>query len=306
MSNFDNIFSGVENTAVSTKTSSSKMSKEDYANVERQRREKLYSMADEALIAVSNKQSMFKQYLDVQGRFLTYSTTNAALILAQRPDAAFFRNWKWWKKEHSVDTRDKNGFYILESSGKSYLRDDMTTGRYINAKEVFDAKDVGVEIGNRVYDTYEVLRALYSASEVKFQRDTNGVVDAKVGAIYDPAQKVILVNGDIPTEYMFGTMAREACDVLLQQTLQDQYDPELHKDYAECAAYMLCVHYGQDTGCLDIDNIRIAEGMDNPKEIKEELTVAREAASTIEKGISVTFYRNEAGQQKTDVEQGER
>lgn len=78
---------------------------------------------------------MLQKYLDVQSTFDRYTTNNALLILAQRPDAQKLGDYGYWR-DHGFYLKRmerQNPVLILEP-GKTYKREDGTVGNYYNAK----------------------------------------------------------------------------------------------------------------------------------------------------------------------------
>ena len=91
MSSFDDLFGGKFG------TEDAAFDKEAWAAKKQEKRNELYSLADQTAAEISKDGDKFKQFLDVQSRFDSYSSTNALLILAQMPEATQLKDFDGWK-----------------------------------------------------------------------------------------------------------------------------------------------------------------------------------------------------------------
>ena len=78
-------------------------------------------MSEQVTAQVATDGKMLQKYLDVQSTFDRYTTNNALLILAQRPDAQKLGDYGYWRD---------HGFY-LKTYGTTESSSDFRTGKNI-------------------------------------------------------------------------------------------------------------------------------------------------------------------------------
>lgn len=66
-------------------------------------RNRCYELSEQVTAQVATDGKMLQKYLDVQSTFDRYTTNNALLILAQRPDAQKLGDYGYWRD---------HGFYL--------------------------------------------------------------------------------------------------------------------------------------------------------------------------------------------------
>ena len=69
----------------------------------RNNRNRCYELSEQVTAQVATDGKMLQKYLDVQSTFDRYTTNNALLILAQRPDAQKLGDYGYWRD---------HGFYL--------------------------------------------------------------------------------------------------------------------------------------------------------------------------------------------------
>ena len=131
MRNFDDIFESVPQT--------DEFDKEAWAANKKAERDEVYALADATAEAVCADSGKFRDYLDVQAAFRSYSATNALLILATKPDARRLGDKDFWRDQGVYIKRQEFGrpIKIVESNGE-YTRDDGSIGVSYNIKRVYD------------------------------------------------------------------------------------------------------------------------------------------------------------------------
>lgn len=92
----------------------------------RNNRNRCYELSEQVTAQVATDGKMLQKYLDVQSTFDRYTTNNALLILAQRPDAQKLGDYGYWR-DHGFYLKRmerQNPVLILEP-GKTYKRVDF-------------------------------------------------------------------------------------------------------------------------------------------------------------------------------------
>ena len=64
----------------------------------RNNRNRCYELSEQVTAQVATDGKMLQKYLDVQSTFDRYTTNNALLILAQRPDAQKLGDYGYWRE----------------------------------------------------------------------------------------------------------------------------------------------------------------------------------------------------------------
>jgi len=266
------------------------MSKEQYAAKKKSERDAVFALSDSAAMSAAGGGDSLRQYLDVQSRFDRYSTVNALLIAAQKPDASKLNDFDHWKQQGAYVKPNQKGISILEPH--EYLKDDGSPGIGYNVKKVFDISQVDSGKSNNgnnsradartdaqpappAHDERSLLRALIHKAPMK----VTGVDELPDGrtAATDPETGEIFVSRGMGFADTFRSLAYEMC-----QAEADGPDgagnPQLA---AYCASYMLCAKYGVDASAYQFaDKGRAFRGMD-AQAVKRELSHIRDAANAV-------------------------
>jgi hypothetical protein len=275
MANFDDLLS---NNISSEQQSDQPFSKEEYAAKKQAERGAVYALADNAALEVSTDSNRFKQYLDVQAQFDRYSSVNALLIMAQKPEATRLGDFDYWKNQGGFVKQEQKGISILEP-GDEHEREDGTIGVYYNIKKVFDVSQVDTRKVKSVptpkYTERQLLQALISKAPMKI----TGVdeMPGSGGTRTDPETGEIQVLKGMEFSDTFRSVAYELCNT--ESTRADSVaDPQFT---AYCASYVLCKKYGVDTKDYNFNSAgHMLSGMD-AKAVKYELSQIRDAANAV-------------------------
>ena len=141
---------------------------------------------------------MLQKYLDVQSTFDRYTTNNALLILAQRPDAQKLGDYGYWR-DHGFYLKRmerQNPVLILEP-GKTYKREDGTVGNYYNAKKLYDISQTTMSdttIQKSEYEEHDLIRALVSTPPVNIVAAEPEQMPDEKGAFHVVYSRKMLYN----------------------------------------------------------------------------------------------------------------
>ncbi|MGF7018858.1 hypothetical protein M2145_002641 [Lachnospiraceae bacterium PF1-21] len=276
MGNFDDII----NSAGSGVGMDRPFDKDAWAEKKQEERKELYALVDTAATGVQSSGEKFKLYLDVQAKFDRYSVTNALLITEQMPEATQLKEFEAWKDTGVSIKKNQKGVRILEP-GDEYMRDDGSVGTSYNVKKVFDVTQTTgrKRLQPQMHrDERLLLKALVNNPPVPIQSVEE--LQGNVGAYYDPQQQVILVRKGMDAPDIFRSVAKELARVEL--SLGDEnYSRDATSFKAYCASYLLCQKNGIDVSGYDFSNIPDSMKEVETKEMRQELTDIRDAASNI-------------------------
>lgn len=201
----------------------------------------------------------FRRYLDVQSRFHRYSWRNVALILSQRSDATAVAGYQAWLKLHRYVRRGEHGITIIVPMSKKLPRADGEDERrlFFGTGTVFDIAqtegeplpEVAVPLleGEDGGPLMDRLLELAQREGVHVGLDRGELPGAAAGAYWPGERKIHLRVG--PMRQMSKTLAHElAHHVHLTRFGQESHRPEERETVAESAAYVVCQHFGLDSG----------------------------------------------------------
>jgi len=270
---------------------------DEYAAKKKAEREAAYTLADQSAMTVAGSGEMLQKYLNLQARLKHanpnakgdgYSTTNALLILAQKPNATRLASYEYWMSVKCPVTSGKgSGLTIIERDG-TYARGDGTLAPSYDAKKVFDISQVDTKNltpeNPKRHTEAELLKSLVMYAFVKIERADE--LPNNVGAMYEPVQNMIYVRRGMEFAETFRSLTQALAYADLTTGPDTQICPELS---SFCASYMLCRKYGVDTQSFDFSNApELFTGLD-AQEIKGELSQIRDAANGIAERMSRTL-----------------
>ena len=136
----------------------------------RNNRNRCYELSEQVTAQVATDGEMLQKYLDVQSTFDRYTTNNALLILAQRPDAQKLGDYGYWR-DHGfyLKRMERQKPVLILEPGKTYKREDGTVGNYYNAKKLYDISQTTMSdttIQKSEYEEHDLIRALVSTPPV--------------------------------------------------------------------------------------------------------------------------------------------
>lgn len=277
----------------------------DFVAESRANRNFCYEAAERAARRVAEDPEAFRRYLDVQGCFLRYTANNALLILEQKPEARRLGDMAYWKERGGFVKRTERARPVLVMEpGKEYKREDNTYGQYYNAKKLYDVSQTTIperewQGGPREYEDYQLIRALISRAPVSIHTAGEEGLPEGVGAWFNPEEHSIYARKSMGADEIFRGISRELAHAEYAKG-SVEYDRETYGFHAECASYILCRRYGIETeGHYALDSsLQLLEGLD-PKEIKRELSLMRDAANHIFDRMEKSLTEQTRGQRNT-------
>ena len=275
-------------------------------------RNRCYELSEQVTAQVATDGKMLQKYLDVQSTFDRYTTNNALLILAQRPDAQKLGDYGYWRDHGFYLKRmeQQNPVLILEP-GKTYKREDGTVGNYYNAKKLYDISQTTMSdttIQKSEYKEHDLIRALVSTPPVNIVAAEPEQMPDEKGAFFKPEEGCIYVRKGMSAQEIFQNLVPE----LVFAGYADgnpHYDKNEDAFHVSCASYMLCKKYGMDTSRYNF--LHAPEFFENmePQEVRGELSKARDAANAISGRMTRVLEQdknlNQRQQEKSEVEQKE-
>ncbi len=176
-------------------------------------RNRCYELSEQVTAQVATDGKMLQKYLDVQSTFDRYTTNNALLILAQRPDAQKLGDYGYWR-DHGFYLKRmerQNPVLILEP-GKTYKREDGTVGNYYNAKKLYDISQTTMSdttIQKSEYEEHDLIRALVSTPPVNIVAAEPEQMPDEKGAFFKPEEGCIYVRKGMSAQEIFQNLVPE-------------------------------------------------------------------------------------------------
>ena len=241
----------------------------EWVAAKKQERDEVYELSDNTALEVTSDGNKFKDFLDVQSRFVRYSSVNALLIYAQHPTATHLADYDSWESQNNNVKAGQTSMKILKQ-GKEYLRDDGKVGKNYIVEKRFDVSQTqkGTPSEKPVeLDERKVLSALIKSTFAKI----TGVDELpdNLRATVNPQTDEISVLKGMEFDKTFGSIAQSIAIVELKTNSDSQISPAFS---SSCVAYVLCKKYGVDTKSFRFDDVSdVFEGMD-ARAIKEEFS----------------------------------
>lgn len=275
-----------------------RMSKEEYAEMKKAEKDKVYQMIDEASLDIVSSGENFRSYLDTQSTMDRYSAVNALLINKQFPTATQLKDFDDWTKDNVKINKGAKSIQILEPV--EYTKRDGTTAVSYNVKKVFDVSQTNgrqtpAPSVNR--DPRALITTMLDASPVQVE-GTNELPYPNMAAFYDNEKQTIFVKRNVGDSVAVAQCVAQELGHAQLSINSKSYSRRDMGFSAVCIGYMLCKKYGVDTQNFAID--RIPEEIKNkePKEIRAELSKTRNAMNDIHSRISEELYKQKQSRSK--------
>jgi antirestriction protein ArdC len=243
---------------------------------------------------------LFQRYLAAQARFHSYSWGNVLLILGQRPTASRVASYRTWQSLGRQVRRGETGIRIVvpmrrrisnaassegsEADGADVLPVPMPRRvLYFGTGVVFDVAQTdgdplpevrvplldgpdGPGLGTR-------LERMAQAEGITVERVPEIEGSRAVGT-YSPSARRIIVRELEPAQ-MTKTLAHELAHHFAEA---DRSSPE-EETVAESVAYVVCAHYGLDTGARSFPYV--ATWAEQPQVLKAAMTRIQTVSTTM-------------------------
>lgn len=265
--------------------------KEEWANSKKEEREKAYKIIDDMASEISVDGEKLRKYLNVQSRFSKYSVGNALLIAAQYPGATMIFDYEGWGSKDVNIFKNQKAFMILEP-GDTYTREDGSTGMNYNVKKVFDISQtsaIGTNLPPLKKDDKEILKALITKSPAEIVSVDELDVTSS-GAFYDKEKNEILVKKGMEPKEIFREVSKEIAHAEMAK-IQEGYNRENNAFRSYCISYMVCKRNDIETDSYDFASLPENFANMDSKEIKDELTLIRNIANTINDRMNKSFEK---------------
>ena len=268
--------------------------KEQWAAQKQAQRKEAYELIDNTCSEMMISGDSFRQYLDVQGRFDSYSVNNAILVSAQMPEATQLKEKAAWKQSRVYVNKDAQKVVILEPS-KEYTRDDGSKAVGYNAKEVYDISETSAKDRQEAQEKKsmrELVSALIDASPVPFVP----VADLEMPAYYDSEQQSIFIRTGLNEEQLFVSMAKEVSAAVFDFKHNESREASEFKSY--CVAYMISSRYGVDTRGFNFSRLPKELAETDTQAFKGELGSMRDVLGEIQSEMYKSMEKNKPAKSK--------
>ena len=258
-------------------------------------RNRCYELSEQVTAQVATDGKMLQKYLDVQSTFDRYTTNNALLILAQRPDAQKLGDYGYWRSQGTYVKRvERQSPVLILEPGKNYEREDGSMGTFYNAKKLYDISQTTLtdkHIEEVKHDERSVIRALVSNPPANIVAAEPDQMPDEKGAYFEPEENCIYVRKGMSAQEIFKSLVPE----LVFAGYADgnpHYDKNEDAFHVSCASYMLCKKYGMDTSRYNFLHApEFFEKMET-QEVRVELSRARDAANAISARMAKVLDQN--------------
>ena len=227
-----------------------KFDKEAWVKKKQKEREDVYDIIDDMVEKAKNDPIEFKKYLDVQTQFDKYSTNNALLIAAQMPEARQLKEYNDWQKLRVYVDKNPKWVTILKA-GKSYTRDDGTTGVYYTPTKMLDISQTNAnqKIKQPIISDKILIKALLENSPINVKvidNPNNNAVE------WNKDENTIYISKNIDSTTMFNSVTKE----LAKASMEDNDNPAIAELKSKAISYMVCKKYNIDVSNYDFNNTK--------------------------------------------------
>lgn len=272
----------------------SNYNKEEWIKRKNQERDETYQKIDISAGKTLKDEKLFKQYLDIQSRFSSYSVGNALLISLEMPNTTLFRDREGWNKKGINVKPYAKSFTILEPTSP-YERPDGTKATYYNPKKMYDISQTDSKQSEKakVYSTEELLRAFIHDCPVEI-KSTEILSDGSLGAEYNKEENVLYVCRGLDTNIMFQVLSSELAKI----SLSDKPETSLSDFKTYCASYMICKKYGLDVSNYNFDVLPPEIKEMTVTQFREELSKIRDAMIDVDSRVSEALEKSKKNKEQ--------
>lgn len=263
--------------------------KEEWIKRKNRERDETYRKIDMSAEKTLKDKNLFKQYLDLQSRFSSYSVGNVLLISSQMPNTTIFKDKDGWNKKGVNLKENAKSFVILEPSSP-YERPDGTKATYYNPKKMYDISQTDSKPSDKakVYGTEELLRAFIHNYPVEI-KSVDELKDNTLGAEYDKQDNVIYACRGLDENVLLQSLASEFAKI----SMIDREENVLLDFESYCVSYMICKKYGVDVSNYNFDVLPPEVSEMNVTQFREELSAIRDAMLDVDSRITENLEKSQ-------------
>lgn len=256
------------------------MSKSNYSKFKTDEKNYDYGLIDKRTDEIVSESEKLIEYLEFQSRMDRYTVANAMLIMSRYPQASQLKEKEEWEKLNISVKKDADKIHVLEPV--KYFKDgkaQMNT----NVKYVYDISQTNAlpeRDKTKQYDVKALVAALLATAKIE-KVVAKGLPTADSCAFFD------CENNTLVLKEKGGSGAKLFQDIARELSLSeiaynsDEYNRSECEFPAECSVYMLCRKYGIDTQGLNINSVPEEWAKQENKDIRLNLTMARDSLNTI-------------------------
>ena len=260
---------------------------------------------EDAVGAIQDSES-FRRWLDVSSRFHQYSLGNQLLIALARPDASYVAGYNAWLKLGRHVRRGEKGIAIMVPHRRKVTNDDgegeqRVTGfgtGYVFALEQTDGEPLPMVAvptleGDAGADLWDGLIRFAEREGVQVTRTPSDQLPPETMGYYLPGKKHIVV-----VEYSQRQRTKTLAHKLMHHIalVDDRAENEC---IAEAGAYVVCAHFGIDTGERSFPYV--AAWAKDKSVLKKVLGTIQTASATLIEGVRAVSGRAPAGGEVSDA-----
>lgn len=292
MENYDSIFTEQEKPDAK---SFDPFNKEAWAQRKQADRQTAFTLIDETAQDIAQDGEMFRSCLDVMARFDRYSVGNILLLTNQKPEAVKLADFDTWKKSNCFIKKGENGILLLEP-GEEFRREDGSVGVNYNVKRLFDISQTTSRQQSAPQTNYDMrllLKSMLRHAPCPIVISEN--VPENIGAVYDAAEKKILVRQGMDGPEIFRSLSQELAHAHFDKGNYNRAD---HAFSGYCVAYTLCKRYGVDTANFHFHTMPASFQSMDAKAIRSEVSKIRDCTNQISMDMSRVL--NKRPKERTD------
>ena len=265
------------------------LSPEEYKAKKAAERTEVFGLLDDETQQVMSDPAAMESFLDTQSRFDRYSTSNALLIHAQKPDATQLKDFSGWAEKDVRINKGETSLSILEPTPS-----EDGNRVYYNVKHVFDVSQTNSPkrqpAPNVNRNPKEALIAMLDTAPVEVE-SVDSFMYSDIIAEYNNESGKLSVRKNVGDEVkLFQSVALELAFAELSVNSKT-YDRRALTFDAVCVANMLCKKFGVPAERFEIKELPAQWREKDPKEIRAELSKVRQATSGICSRVFDELYR---------------
>lgn len=267
----------------------SNYNKEEWIKRKNRERDETYRKIDISAEKTLKDEKLFKQYLDIQSRFASYSVGNALLISLQMPNVTVFKEKDAWNKK-GINLKDNAKSFVILEPSSPYERPDGTKATYYNPKKMYDISQTDSKPSDKakVYGTEELLRAFIHDCPTTI-KCVDELKDNTLGAEYDKTEDILYICKGLDENVMFQAISSELAKI----SMNNREENVLLDFESYCVSYMICKKYGIDVSNYNFDVLPPEVQEMNVTQFREELGVIRDAMLDVDLRINNNLEKNQ-------------